>query len=44
MHYNLIFHRMRELFNASSYPFLDFGLPFKFFAIRLNGDGDRLNT
>ena len=31
-------------FNALSYPFLDFGQPFKFFAIRLNGYGNRLNA
>ena len=31
-------------FEGLSYPFLDFGQPFKFFAIRLSGYGIRLNA
>ena len=31
-------------FNTASYPFLDFGQPFKFFAIRLKSYGNRLNA
>ena len=31
-------------FEGLSYPFLDFGQPFKFFAIRLSGYGICLNT
>ena len=31
-------------FEGLSYPFLDFGQPFKFFAIRLSGYGIHLNA
>ena len=33
-----------QLFEGLSYPFLDFGQPFKFFAICLSGYGIRLNA